>query len=216
MTAAGQSSPSAEELARRGANRRRADTLGVAGSDGLVTAVGVAVVLAGLALAAIRMVGASPAESIAEQVAGGVALGGLVATPGVLALLARRDRPALLLPTVIVLVPLSFLSLAGITLPLLVPAVMLAVGYGRRSAALVATGQPVRHPLLAATVVLPLLLAAGAALFVHADPRSYSTALESGSTSDVITPLEALASLALQAAAVVAGWRLAGNRSVGR
>ena len=79
-----------------------------------------------------------------------------------------RDRPVLLLPAAIILVPLSFLSFAGVLLPLLIPAGMLFAAYGRRS---------VYHPLgarrsgLVALSVVALLIAAVISLFVHQDPR---------------------------------------------
>lgn len=187
---------------------RRRD-LGVAGSSGFIATAGTLVLAGGGILALIRMVGASPAESLAEQVGGGLSLGALIAAPGALALLALRERPALLLPAAVALMPLSFLSFAGLTLPLLVPAVMLAVAYGRRSAALAAAGRTDGRPLLATVAVLGLLIAAGAALLLHADPRSYSTPTGGGFTSDVITPAEAALSLSLVLAALAAGWVLA-------
>lgn len=180
--------------------------LGLCGSSGFVAMIGVLVVLAGAALAVVRFVGGTPAERGLEGAMGALALGTVVAAPGVLALLGLADRPALLLPAAIVLVPLSFLSFAGVTLPLLIPAVMLFVAYGRRSST-----QPAR-PLLAALAsasVLVLLVAAVVALFLHEDPRSYTTAHGGGSTSDVITASESLVSLALATAAIAGGWLLA-------
>lgn len=56
---------------------------------------------------------------------------GLVALPGVLAAVGLRGRPALLLTAGIICVPLSFISLAGATLPLLVPATLYLVAYAR-------------------------------------------------------------------------------------
>ena len=186
--------------------------LGVAGSDGFVIATGALVVLGGIVLGGVRIVGASPAESLAEQVAGGVGLGAVVAAPGLLARLGVRSRPALLLPAAMLLVPLSFLSLAGATLPLLIPAVMLAIAYGRRTAALEAQGRRPGRSLLSLGIVLVLLVAAAAALFARQDPRSYSTPTESGSTSDVITVIEAVAALVLIGSAMMAGWALAAPR----
>ena len=55
-----------------------------------------------------------------------VTFGLLVAAPGVLVLLgARSGRPGMLIPAATVLVPLSFISFALVTLPLLIPAVLL-------------------------------------------------------------------------------------------
>lgn len=97
-----------------------------------------------------------------EAALASVALGAIVAAPGVLSLLAVADRPALMLPAAMLLFPLSFLSMAG-----------------------------------------------SAALLVHEDPRTYTTPTGGGSTSDAVTIIESLISLALAAAAVGSGWLLA-------
>lgn len=196
------------------AARQRAE-LGIAGSDGFLIGAGSLAILLGVVLAAVRAFGASPAESVAEQLAGGLVIGSVIAAPGVLALLALRDRPALLLPAAVMLVPMSFLSLAGVTLPLLIPAVMLAVAYGRRSTVLERDGLRPGRPFLATFAVVVLLFAAVASLFVHQDPRSYSTPTGGGSTSDVVTVIEAAAALGLIALALAAGWFLATPRSTG-
>lgn len=186
------------------------DDLGVAGSSGFVRAVGVLLVAAGLALALLRYLGGSPAERGVEGALGSLALGAPVAVTGVLALLALRDRPVLLLPAAIALVPLSFLSFAGVTLPLLIPAVMLVLAYGRRSA----RRRPPRGTTIGSVVaIFALLFAAVVVLFLREDLRTYSTATGSGSISDTISLAESLPSLALSAAAVVAGWLLADPRS---
>jgi hypothetical protein len=175
---------------------------GGVGSDAVVAGIGWFVVAGGVALGVVRYVdpdGASAAERAMEGPWGALALGAVVAAPGALVLLALRDRPVLLLPAAIILVPLSFLSFAGILLPLLIPAGMLFAAYGRRS---------VYYPMGAwrtgrvALSVVALLIAAVISLFVHHDPRSYTTPTESGSTSDVITPLETLICLALVSAAI--------------
>lgn len=179
--------------------------LGFAGSTGVIGTVAGLIIVAGAVLGVVRYVGGTPVERGVEGAAGAVALAAVVAAPGLLALLALVGRPGLLLPAATVLVPLSFLSFAGVTLPLLIPAALLFVAYGRRSSA-----QPVRHrgaPLVTAGV-LALLVAAGAALFVHDDPREYTTATVSGSTSDVLTIAESLISLVLAATALAVGWFL--------
>lgn len=187
----------------------RDDDLGIAGARSFIVATATLVVAAGLALAAFRFVGGVPPERGVEGALGSLALGVTIAVPGVLAILAAHDRPVLLLPAAITLVPLSFLSFAGVTLPLLIPAVMLFVAYGRRShdhAPAIGTA--------AGTIsaVFVLLAAAVAVLFLHDDPRTYSTATSSGSTSDVITYAESVPSLALSVAAIGAGWLLARPR----
>ncbi|MGH9164011.1 MAG: hypothetical protein ACRDZW_00660 [Acidimicrobiales bacterium] len=180
---------------------------GLAGSRGFIATVAGVVTTAGAGLGAVRFVGGSPAERGVTGVLGAVAMGAVVAASGLLALLALADRPALLLPASLVLLPLSLLSFALVTLPLIVPAEMLFVAYRRRSAGLVH-----RRLWTPAAVIMPiaLLFAATVALFAHQDPRSYTRATSSGSTSDVITGGEALLSLAFTASAVAAGWVLAG------
>ena len=181
-------------------------SLGFAGSPRTIAAIGACIVAAGGAIVVVRYLGRSPAETDLEAWLGALALGGVVAAPGVLAVLALWDRPALLLPAALVLVPVSFLSFAGILLPLLAPAVLLCVAYGRRSA--LQPGRPVRTAATLAWVQV-LLVAAVAALLVHQDPRSYATPVEQGSTGDVVTVAEALVSLALVGTALVGGWALA-------
>lgn len=185
------------------------EALGLAGAPGFVVAIGAFVVAAGFALAALRFVGGTPPEQGVEGAVGSLALGAAVAAPGVLAMLAVKDRPALLLPAAIVLIPLSFLSFALVTLPLLIPAVMLLIGYGRR-----ASGRPVAVGKTGGTLlaVFVLLTAAVVILFIHQDPRSYTTSTGGGSTSDVITFAESLPSIALTACAVASGWVLAAPR----
>ena len=184
--------------------------LGLAGTAGFVASLGVVIIVAGAALGLVHYAGGSPVERGLEGGLGSLALGGVVAAPGILCLLALADRPALILPAGVVLMPLSALSFAGVTLPLLIPAIMLFVAYGRRSAA---------HPvgalrsLLTTIGVVGLLVAATVALFVHEDPRSYSTPRGGGATSNVISTDEAPASLALVGGAVGSGWLLAGPRS---
>ena len=179
--------------------------IGLAGSAPFIRAVAAFLVLAGLGLAAIRFVGGSPAEDGFEGALGSLALGAPVMATGALALLALRERAVLMLPAVVVLVPMSFLSFALVTLPLLVPAVMLAIGYRRRSRV-----ESMSGPQAAVTlwVVVLFLIAAVGALLVHQDPREYTTPTSSGGTSDIITTVEALISLALTATGLAAGWFL--------
>lgn len=177
--------------------------LGVAGSDGFVVACGALALVAGAGLALMRYVGGSPPERGVEGALGALALGAGVAVSGLLALLALRERPALLLPSAIILLPASFLSFALVTLPLLVPAGMLLGAYRLRSAC---EGCGSVRAALATVTVLLLVMAALFALFAHDDPRSYVTPIGGGSSSDVITFSESLASLSLTALAVVAGW----------
>lgn len=176
-------------------------SLGLAGSNGFIATVGWLIVGAGAGLGLVRFVGGTPAEKGVEGAMGALALGAVVAAPGLLAFLGL-DRPVLLVPAGSVLVPLSFLSFSGVMLPLLIPAVMLFVAYGRRTSQ--ATPR-LGRAVLTTTAVLVLLVAAAMALLVHEDPRQYATASVSGGTSDVITALEASISLLLVGAALAAG-----------
>lgn len=86
------------------------------------------VVLAGLITAVAMIVFGDETQRGAEASAGAAALGLLIATPGVLALLGvRRNRPALLVPAAVALLPLSMLSFAGVLLPLAVVGTVLGV-----------------------------------------------------------------------------------------
>jgi hypothetical protein len=173
--------------------------------DGTVVVAGILVLLLGAAIGVIRFFGGSPAERGVEGALGGCALGAVIAAPGALALFARVRRPALLIPAGVLLLPLAGVSMAGATLPLLIPAVMLLVASGRRRPA---SGEP--PPLVVAitsVVVVVLVVAALFSLFVHQDPRDWSSATSSGSTSDVITVAESFVSLLLVGTALVLGWR---------
>jgi hypothetical protein len=161
------------------------------------------IVAAGLGLAALRFGGEAPPARGLEAAIGAAALGLVIATPGVLALLALRDRPALLLPAAALLVPLSFLSFALVTLPLLIPAVLLARAFARAAP----DGASVRTAITT-LLVLALLATALLTLFIHDDSRQFTTATASYSTSDVITYWEAARSMTFSAAAVVVGWHL--------
>lgn len=181
----------------------------VAGARGLVTAGGVAAILAGAALAILRFVNGTPPERGLEGGVGSLAMGAVVAAPGVLALLALRGRPALLLAAAIPLLPLSMLSFALVTLPLVLPALAFVVGYVRRS-----DDQPtLAHPGSVAVVVTALIVTAFLLLLSTDDPRSWTTDAGGGSTSDVITFAEAFLSLAVTATAIGSGWVLASPRS---
>lgn len=184
---------------------RSEQQLGIAGSAGFVRAVACFLIAAGLGLAILRFTFASPMEDGLEGALGSLALGAPVIATGVLALLALKERAILMVPAAVALIPMSFLSFSGVTLPLLVPAVMLAIGYARRS-----RDESISWVQTVATVwiVVMLLIAAVGALFVHQDPRQYTTPTSEWGSSDIITALEALVSLALTATSVVAGWFL--------
>jgi len=198
----------------------------------LIRITGGFVIAGGVTLAVVRFLGEVPPGRDLECATGAIAFGAVIAAPGVLALLALHDRPALLLPAAWLLVPLSFISFALVTLPLLIPAYLLFRVYLRSAGPRSPPGsspasnwqrrlhwQPRRLPVrsqlpvamrTAATTaaVLTLLVAAGLSLFAQDDAREWTTASAIYSTSDVITYAEAMLSLALTASAVAAGWWL--------
>ncbi|MGH9042624.1 MAG: hypothetical protein ACRDZ3_20610 [Acidimicrobiia bacterium] len=159
------------------------------------------VIAAGVFFGLVRFFGEVPPGQNLEAAIGALAFGAVIAAPGLLALLARRDRPALLLPAAIVLVPLSFLSFSLVTLPLLIPAFLLL-----RAGARATSGGSCGRVAANTVVVLVLLVAALVVLFAHQDPREFETATASYGTSDVVTYLEAGLSLVLTAMAAGAGW----------
>ena len=167
--------------------------------DGWAIFAGAVVLVAGAALAAARYWGEAPPARDLECAVGALAFGAVAAAPGVLALLSVHDRPALALPAALLLVPLSFISFALVTLPLLIPAVLLFRRYLR------APNRTGRDAATTVAVAL-LLVAAGLALFAHEDPRSWTTATGGGSTSDVVTYAEAAVAVGLAVVAVAGGW----------
>lgn len=177
----------------------------------LVQVTGGVVIAAGVGFGVLRFVGDVPPAQDLEAALGATAFGAVIAAPGVLALLALRDRPALLVPAAAVLIPLSFLSFALVTLPLLIPAFLLMRAYLRAAH----TGSGWRAALTT-VVVLTLLVAALAALFAHEDPREYVTETTHYGTSDIVTYGESALSLALTVTAIGAGWRLAAPRGPDR
>lgn len=155
---------------------------------------------------AIATAGREPAE----PALGPVALGVVVASPGVLALLGFRDRPDLWLTAFVAAVPLSMLSMAGLTFPLLPAAVVLALAWSHRPP----PAAPSRvHPIVVTPLVAAAMVAAAFALFMTEDPVSWETASASGASSDVITNREALVSLATTITALVAGWMMTRPRT---
>jgi len=136
------------------------------------------------------------------KILGALALGAIASLPGVLAILARR-RPGLYLAAGMLGVPLAFISFVGF--PLLLPAGMAFVAYGRRGADSVPR---VTAPLIA-MVAFVLGIGAFAVLIAHQDPRCSATTNGSTCTSDVVTLFEALTSLAITAITIWTTWTLA-------
>jgi hypothetical protein len=151
------------------------------------------VIAAGVALGLVRYFGGVPPERGAEGALGGTAFAAPFVAAGVLAIAGLAGRPWLTAAAGIALVPMSSVSFAGVTLPLLVPAgifLMHAVrARGRWGPAAVAQTCAAAVGVVAALVLL----------FVHEDPASWETATGGGSTSDIVTARESLRSLALLA-----------------
>lgn len=162
---------------------------------------------AGSGLVALRLANGEPYDRAALPA---IAFAAIFATPGFLALLARRRRPTLYLAAGLVLLPMSFLSFAGVLLPLIFVAAMAFVAYGRHADEEV----PVVWAPLTAMILFILAIASVAALlFVGGDdPRCSSTASSTSCTSDVVTNGEALAALGFVAVIFVAGWFLSKPR----
>jgi hypothetical protein len=140
----------------------------------------------------------------ASSYMGALALGMVATLPGALAMLGRR-RPVLFLAAGLIGIPISFISMGGATLPLLVPSGMALVAYGRRAADAI----PRIYPTIIALNAAVLGIFSFAVMLVHEDPRC--RAIENGTTcsSDVVTVPEAAASLGLSAVAIASSWTLA-------
>jgi hypothetical protein len=143
-----------------------------------------------------------------EPVLGSVALGCVVAGPGVLGLLGLADRPTLWLGAAGAALPLSLLSMAGLALPLFPAAVVYLLAWARHPPAPSAARGSVVGPTVVALAVAVALVAGAVALFLTEDPASWTTPTGGGSTSDVISTREAVLSLALTLAGLAAGWLL--------
>ena len=176
----------------------------VYGQRRLIRVTGALVIAAGAALFLVRFFGEAQPGRNFETAVGAVAFGAVIAAPGVLALLALHDRPALLLPAALLLVPLSFISFALVTLPLLIPAFLLLRTYAR--AAVNGTGL---RTAATTAVVLLLLVVAFVALLAHEDPREFVGESTTYGTSDIVTYAEAAISLVLTSVALTVGWRFA-------
>jgi hypothetical protein len=163
---------------------------------------------------------------------GALGYGTVFAAPGILALLGRRERPALLLAAALAAFLVAFASLSVVGLVLWMPAVAFLVAY-----ALTRHRAPRSRDLLAPLVAVPLLVAAPFAALISEDPRCWAIvrsggqerlvelpaerfvrgssirmdsrdlprgANESGCESDVISNVEGLLAIAIVGAAVAA------------
>jgi len=145
----------------------------------LATGIGWGLVAVGAGLSVVPWYGTEPPLRTAESALASVAFGALVAGPGVLALVGvRTGRPGMLLPAAIALVPLSFLSFALVTLPLLVPSVLLF----RLSVRTTPDGRWTRALAAGLVGAGQLLVALGCFVALRTD-RSYTLADGSGGGS---------------------------------
>jgi hypothetical protein len=164
--------------------------------------VGVGTLLAAAAVTVLRFANSAAAErGDIEATVGTLAFGLALAMPGILTLMARRGRPVLLLPAAMMLVPFSFLSFALVTLPLLLPAVLLFVAYySRRRQA----GDGVRDLVVAMALTLGAI-ASITLLFSNDAQRTYATSDMVVSTT-IISYRGTVTSLAMTAAVLGLGW----------
>jgi hypothetical protein len=161
----------------------------------------------GLGLTGLLLANAGEEPDPVASYLGALALGMVATLPGALAMLGRR-RPALFLAAGLIGVPISFISMAGATLPLLLPTGMAFVAYSRRAADAI----PRVYPTIVALHAAVLGILSFVVLLAHEDSRC--RAIENGTTcsSDVVTAPEAAASLALSALAIASSWTLARPR----
>lgn len=159
---------------------------------------------AAIALTILRTVNSEPYD---RAVLPSAALAAAVATPGLLALLARRRRPSLYLASGFAYLPMSFLSMAGVMLPLLLVAAMAFVAYGRHADE---ETPLVWAPLSAMVLFIHTIAIFAVLLFLGTDDeRCATTATSMSCTSDVITNGEALAGFGLVALTLAVAWLLA-------
>jgi hypothetical protein len=127
---------------------------------------------------------------VPESVLADAAFGAPVVMAGMLAFFATiRPHPAVLTAAGLAVLPIALVSV--VTWPLLLPAGLLFV---RGSTGL---RRPSTGGIVAGGVIAVGLPVAFVLLLVHQDPVSWQTSDRSGSSSDVITRAEAIASLLL-------------------
>lgn len=137
------------------------------------------------------------------------AIAALACLPGTLCLMAGRSRPALYLAGGMIggIIPMLLGSIVGVGF--WIPAGMALVAYGRRAGS--ARGR-IPDPVVALMCFALAFLAFGA-MFVHQDPASYVRPNSSQYTSDYVTTIEGLISLAIIITDVVLAWILSSPRS---
>lgn len=144
--------------------------------------------------------------------AGQVAFAIQYSAPGVLALLARRRRPGLYLASGVVGMVVPFTAMSGVALPLVIPAGMSLVAYGRHSGEVRAR---LADPVLA-LLSLFLVVASWASLLVHQDPYCRTGPNFSECGSDAVTSVEAAVFLAFSVAVIVLPFVLSAPKRASR
>jgi hypothetical protein len=133
-----------------------------------------------------------------EETPGTLALGFVLGAPYAIAFYASMQKgPSSQAPLLLAATPLSFAAsiaaLSGVTLVLLPASVFLGVGlfrtWGDWQAGLIAQA----FAIVGVAAGVTAIVASFVVLFLHQDPRSY----RGGSTSDIVTLIEALASFGL-------------------
>lgn len=175
---------------------------------GWVDVVGLLLILAGVGLGIIRFLGEDPVARSAESLTTSIALGALVATPGVLCLIANRTgRTPLLLPAAIVLALLSTLSPA--TLTLIIGAVALAWRWVRSP-----PGASRWRSAAGAALVVAGAIGAAALLLFRATTRTFASGNHSYMTTGWIPWSTSIAVFTVLAVTIVAACAAVPPRSV--
>jgi len=175
---------------------------------GWVDVVGLLLILAGVGLGIIRFLGEDPVARSAESLTASIALGALVATPGVLCLIANRTgRTPLLLPAAIVLALLSTLSPA--TLPLIIGAVALAWRWVRSP-----PGASRWRSAVGAALVVAGAIGAAALLLFRTTTRSFASGNHAYMTTGWIPWSTSIAVFTVLAVTIVAACAAVPPRSV--
>ena len=175
---------------------------------GWVDVVGLLLILAGVGLGIIRFLGEDPVARSAESLTTSIALGALVATPGVLCLIANRTgRTPLLLPAAIVLALLSTLSPA--TLPLIIGAVALAWRWVRSP-----PGASRWRSAVGAALVVAGAIGAAALLLFRTTTRSFASGNHAYMTTGWIPWSTSIAVFTVLAVTIVAACAAVPPRSV--
>lgn len=169
----------------------------------------------------------------------GLGLIAILMIPVILALVGLR-RPGALLAAGVVSLPMCFMSFSFLLFPMLIPAALYLIAYGRTAS----TYTPRLSPSAVASLTFVLLVLSFMSLFMNEDPRCYEIirrgdgstfdrplppgesiystqggrggVVGSGCSSDSVTPVEAGLSLGLVALAGISAAYLSGPRRAQR